>query len=355
MNPSRFTISLALLVLDDIGLEIRAITHGSKIPENDVVMIANFYSPIVQASSTETGIYGPLPVPKYHDKYNILVALFEHYDSQIRDKRALSSNSMARCFMLIFYNKKYDQRMTIASKDIFRNITDYFNKLDDMSQLEPEMLDELSTKLVQESIEKEKNLKIKDIREIVYEIGNRINTIEMLATTLTTREKIAIISEDILTYKLIIQGIFALQNIDYVLNYSLTEWGTKVETCGVEYYLSRLFELETLGEPSFPLIKDANYILYIAPCSERSQVYRHFRNIDRFIENNPSVLVMFIITDPNQLVTIDVKKVLLEEEMKRPNVYLLVSIGTVYRSLENAIFKIVNKLLEKREKQLKSI
>ncbi|MHA1303751.1 MAG: hypothetical protein ACTSPI_08620, partial [Candidatus Heimdallarchaeaceae archaeon] len=98
--------------------------------------------------------------------------------------------------------------------------------------------------------------------------------------------------------------------------------------------------------------KNLDYVLYIVPCIDQSQVRRHFRNLDAITSNNPDVSIIFITTNLAKHISIDIKKYLLEEEEKRPNVFLLVSIGNVYRSMENAMYKIVNDFLRTREMQL---
>jgi len=346
---TKFSLSLAVLVLDDLGLELRASTM-MKISTEETIAIANFYSPIAEASSAETGVYGPLPVPKYHEKFNVLVGLFEHYDSKIRNERALSKRGLARCFLLIFYDKKYDYRMSLAQNTILLAIESFFREIEDLSDLTSEQLQKLSDVISQEILEKEDNMRLRDIDDIISEIANRFNTIEMLSTTLDRRTTIGIISDDLLSYKIFIQSVFHLQNIDFVIEYSLSEWYTKIETCNAQYYLARLFDLETLA--GLQEFKNLDYVLYIVPCIDQSQVRRHFRNLDAITSNNPDVSIIFITTNLAKHISIDIKKYLLEEEEKRPNVFLLVSIGNVYRSMENAMYKIVNDFLRTREMQL---
>ncbi|UJG41712.1 MAG: hypothetical protein K9W45_04410 [Candidatus Heimdallarchaeum aukensis] len=350
MTPSKFYLSMSILVLDDLGIELR-VSSDTKIKQEDIVLIANFYSPIIEASKSEIGVFGPLPVPKYQEKYNLLVVLFEHNDSKIKNKRALSKSGLARCLGLIIYEKKYTEKINLAHSSIFVTIQNFFKKVDDLSSLTENQVAELSNDIINTIREKEKNVKLKNIDEYISELSNRINMLEMLATTLQKRYKIGFFTDDEFAYKLIISAIFAIQNIDLVLSYSVSEWIIQIQTCNGEYYISRLYDLETLADISE--IKDLNYVIYQGRCDlDKSQIKRHFRNIDRINKQNKDTQIIFTTTNEASTIPINVKKILLEEEKQRENVLLLVTIGDIYRSLENTLFKIVNDLLEKREMQI---
>jgi len=98
-------------------------------------------------------------------------------------------------------------------------------------------------------------------------------------------------------------------------------------------------------------INDINHFLYIVACDDLQSVNRHFKNLDRILKKHKNTKIIFITTNLVQHLSLEIKQLLFAEAKKRESIILLISIGDVYRTLENAIYKIVKDMLEQREKQ----
>ena len=183
--------------------------------------------------------------------------------------------------------------------------------------------------------------------EIVRDIASRFNTIQQISHLLNRRTKIGIISSDTLSYNLIIQSLFHYQNIDFIYQLDRNEFITRIDTYFMRIVLTLLFDLEMIEGIDF--FREMDYYVYIASCEEEGSCQKHIDNIDTMFKQDRNAKIFLVTTERAEQLSLEKKKYLFQESEKRKNLKLMISVGDVFRTLDNAIYLILSDILELRK------
>ncbi len=345
MTSYLFVPYIALLVLDDTGMSLRCTNPIPEISKEEIMGIGNFYSPVVSASSPNLEIYGPLPIPHF-EKYHLLIVTFRKKDSLVVDPRTKYKVSLSFCQLLIFYKKECDEKVKFGHSQIYTTVDIFLQEFDDVASIGDNELLKLSEMLI-ENVLLDDQIKSKSIEDIVRDIASRFNTIQQISNLLNRRTKIGIISSDSLSYNLIIQALFHFQNIDFIYQLDRNEFITRIDTYFMRIVLTLLFDAEKIVGKDF--FREMDYYVYLASCEEEQSCKSHIENIDSLFERDPKAKVYFVTTERAEQLPLAHKKYLFEESEKRKNLKLMISVGDVFRTLDNAIYLILNDILELRK------
>jgi len=345
MTSSLFVPYIALLVLDETGMSLRSTSPIPEISREEIIGIGNFYSPVVSASSPNLEIYGPLPIPHF-EKYHLLIVTFRKKDSQVVNPRAKYQESLSFCQLLIFYKKECDEKVKFGHGQIYTTVDIFLQKYDDVTTITDDELLILSEMLI-ENILLDDQIKSKSIEDIVRDIASRFNTIQQISNLLNRRTKIGIISSDSLSYNLVIQSLFHFQNIDFIYQLDRNEFITRIDTYFMRIVLTLLFDTEKIvGKEYF---REMDYYVYLASFDDQETCKRHIKNIDSLFERDPQAKIFFISAERAEQLPLEYKKYLFNETERRKNLKLMISVGDVFRTLDNAIYLILNDILELRK------
>ncbi len=345
MNSSLFVPYVALLVLDDAGMSLRCTSPMPEISKEELIGIGNFYSPVVSASSPNLEIYGPLPIPHF-EKYHLLIVTFRKKDSLVLNPRTKYNENLSFCQLLIFYNKECDEIVKFGHGQIYTTINIFLQEFDDVSVIDDNELLKLS-EILMENVLLDDQIKSKSIEDIVRDIASRFNTIQQISHLLNRRTKIGIISSDSLSYNLIIQSLFHFQNIDFIYQLDRNEYITRIDTYFMRIVLTLLFGAETIvGKEYF---REMDYYVYLASCEDQDGCKKHIENIDSLFERDPLAKIFFVTAERAEQLPLEYKKYLFHETERRKNLKLMISVGDIFRTLDNAIYLILNDILELRK------
>ena len=344
MSSPLFVPYISLLALDESGMTLRSSITMPDISKDEIIGIGNFYSPVIGAASPLLEIYGPLPIPHF-EKYHLLIVSFRKYDSGLRDPRSKLENDVGFCQLLVFYSKDCDQKVKFGHSQIFTTIEDFLKKFEDVQEIQDDNLLELSESLI-ENVLLDEQIKSKSIEDIVRDIASRFNTIQLISQLLNRRTKIGIISSDALSYNLIIQALFHYQNIDFIYQLDRNEYITRIDTYFMRIVLTLLFDLEQVAGKEF--FREIDYYIYLASCEDEESTERHIQNIDELRKDDPRAQVYFVTMEKAADLPLKIKKYLYAETEKRKKLKLMISVGDIFRTLDNAIYLILNDILELR-------
>ncbi len=344
MSSPLFVPYISLLALDETGMTLRSSIPMPDVSKDEIIGIGNFYSPVIGAASPQLEVYGPLPIPHF-EKYHLLIVSFRKYDSGLRDPRSKLENDVGFCQLLIFYSKDCDQKVKFGHTQIFSTIENFLKKFEDVQEIRDTSLLELSEGLI-ENVLLDEQIKSKSIEDIVRDIASRFNTIQQISQLLNRRTKIGIISSDALSYNLIIQALFHYQNIDFIYQLDRNEYITRIDTYFMRIVLTLLFDLEQVAGKEF--FREIDYYIYLASCEDEESTERHIQNIDELREDAPGAQVYFVTIEKAADLTLKIKKYLYTETEKRKKLKLMISVGDNFRTLDNAIYLILNDILELR-------
>ncbi len=345
MTSSLFVPYIALLVLDDTGMSLRSTSPIPEISNEEIIGIGNFYSPVVSASSPNLEIYGPLPIPHF-EKYHLLIVTFRKKDSLVIDPRTKYKESLSFCQLLIFYKKECDEKVKFGHGQIYTTVNIFLQEFDDVATIDDNELLKLSELLI-ENVLLDEQIKSKSIENIVRDIASRFNTIQQISNLLNRRTKIGIISSDSLSYNLIIQALFHYQNIDFIYQLDRNEFVTRIDTYFMRIVLTLLFDSEKIvGKEYF---REMDYYIYLASCEEQETCKSHIENMDSLLGRDPKAKIFFVTAERAEQLPLEYKKYLFHETEKRKNVKLMISVGDIFRTLDNAIYLILNDILELRK------
>ena len=344
MTSTLFVPYISLMVLDETGMSLRCHVPIPDVPKEEIMGIGNFYSTVISASSPHLEIYGPLPIPHFGN-YHLLIVSFRKFDSKIKDPRAMYNKELAMCQMLIFYDKNCDQIVKYGHSQIYFTIDKFLNQFEDIQEITDECMVTLSEELI-ENVLLDDQIKSKSIEEIVRDIASRFNTIQQVSHLLNRRTKIGIVTSDSLSYNLIIQALFHFQNIDFIYQLDRNEYITRIDTYFMRIVLTLLFDLEKIAGQDF--FREIDYYIYLASCEDEISTKRHLENISSLRENDPKSTIFFITSERAEELNLTIKKPLYNEVERRKNLELMISVGDVFRTLDNAIYLILNDILELR-------
>lgn len=345
MPGTLFLPYISLLVLDETGMELRKTVSIPDIPNEEITALGNFYSTVVSSATTPNlQVYGPLPIP-HHDQYHLLVASFRKKDSKVKDQRAITKAGLAVCELLIFYHKGSDQQAKFGHNRIYETVEFFLQKYEDIQQIKGKDLETLSEDLI-ENILLDEQIESKRIEDIVRDIANRFHNIQMLTQLLNRRIKIGVISADTVAYNILIQSLFHFQNIDFIYELTRNEYVVRIDTLFMRIVMSLLFDSDKIAGIEF--FKDINYYLYIGSFEDLKAAERHIKNLETISQNSPSTKIFMITIETAEKLPLDVKKYLYKEARSRENLTLMISIGDVFRTLDNSVFMILNDILKIR-------
>lgn len=345
MSSPLFVPYIALLVLDEAGMTLRCTNPIPDISNEEIIGIGNFYSPVVSASSPHLEIYGPLPIP-HHEKYHLLIVTFRKNDSLVHDPRTKDKNVLSFCQLLIFYKKECDEKVKFGHSQIFTTVDIFLQEFQDVAEVRDEELLKLSEVLI-ENVILDDQIKSKSIEDIVRDIASRFNTIQQISHLLNRRTKIGIISSDTLSYNLIIQSLFHFQNIDFIYQLDRNEFITRIDTYFMRIVLTLLFDLEMIEGIDF--FREMDYYVYIASCEEEGSCQKHIDNIDTMFKQDSNAKIFLVTKERAEQLSLEKKKYLFQESENRKNLKLMISVGDVFRTLDNAIYLILSDILELRK------
>jgi hypothetical protein len=314
------------------------------VSEAEILGIGNFYSPVISASSPHLEIYGPLPIPHF-ERYHLLIVSFRKYDSKLSDPRLLYNNELAMCQLLIFYEKNCDQIVKFGHNQIFNTLAEFLEGFEDIQDVKEENLVELSENLI-ENVLLDDQIRSKSVEDIVRDIASRFNTIQQVSSLLNRRTKIGIVTSDAFSYNLIIQALFHFQNIDFIYQLDRNEYITRIDTYFMRIVLTLLFDLERIAGRDY--FRDIDYYIYLASCEDDPSTIRHIKNIEELRKDDPKAQIFFVTAEKAEELPLKIKKALFTEAEKRKNLQLMISVGDVFRTLDNAIYLILNDILELR-------
>lgn len=343
MSAPLFIPFISLLALDEVGMSLRSSIPIPDISRDEITGIGNFYSPVISAASPQLEIYGPLPIPHF-ENYHLLIVSFRKFDSDIKDPRSIS-DGLAFCQLLVFYKKNCDQKVKFGHTQIFDTINSFLKQFEDVQEINDEKLLELSESLI-ENVLLDEQIKSKSIEDIVRDIASRFNTIQQISQLLNRRTKIGIISSDALSYNLIIQALFHYQNIDFIYQLDRNEYITRIDTYFMRIVLTLLFDYEQIAGKEY--FRDIDYYIYLASCEDEESTKRHIINIDDLQKEDPTAQVYFVTIEKAEDLPLSTKKYLFTETQSRKKLKLMISIGDIFRTLDNAIYLILNDILELR-------
>ncbi len=344
MTDTLFIPYVSLLVLDEMGMTLRSSIPNPDISKEEIMGMGNFYSPVISASSPNLEIYGPLPIPHF-GKYHLLIVSFRKADSENRVMRSKASNNMSFCQLLIIYDKQCDQKVKFGHSKIYDTVESFLQQYTDIIQISDNNLISLSESLI-ENILLDEQIKSKGLENIVRDISSRFNTIQQISNLLNRRTKIGIITSDSLSYNLIIQSLFHYQNIDFIYEFSRNEFVSRIDTYFMRIVLTLLFDLETIAGKEY--FREMDYYIYLASCEDITSATRHIRNIDELKKRDPKSKIFLVTFEKAENIDLKVKKALFAETERRKNVQLMITVGDLFRTLDNAIYLILNDVLELR-------
>jgi len=344
MTSKLFVPYISLMVLDETGMSLRCHVPIPDVPVEEIMGIGNFYSTVISASSPNLEIYGPLPIPHFGN-YHLLIVSFRKYDSGVKDPRALYNNDLAMCQFLIFYDKNCDEIVKYGHSRIFFTINQFLSQFEDVQEISDKHMISLSEMLI-ENVLLDDQIKSKSIEDIVRDIASRFNTIQQVSHLLNRRTKIGIITSDSLSYNLIIQALFHFQNIDFIYQLDRNEYITRIDTYFMRIVLTLLFDLERIAGQDY--FREMDYYIYLASCEDEKSTKRHLENITSLVESDPKSTIYFVTRERAEELKLNIKKTLYTETEKRKNLKLMISIGDVFRTLDNSIYLILNDILELR-------
>ncbi len=344
MTSTLFVPYISLMVLDETGMNLRCLVPIPDVPAEEIMGIGNFYSTVISASSPNLEIYGPLPIPHFGN-YHLLIVSFRKYDSAVKDPRAMFNKDLAMCQFLIFYDKNCDQIVKYGHSQIYLTINEFLNQFEDVSDIKDEHMVQLSEALI-ENVLLDDQIKSKTIEEIVRDIASRFNTIQQVSHLLNRRTKIGIVTSDSLSYNLIIQSLFHFQNIDFIYQLDRNEYITRIDTYFMRIVLTLLFDLEKIAGQDF--FREIDYYIYLASCENEKSTKRHIENIHSLKESDPKSKIFFVTTEKADELKLNIKKTLYNETEKQKNLKLMISVGDVFRTLDNSIYLILTDILELR-------
>ncbi|MCG3226196.1 MAG: hypothetical protein H7645_04695 [Candidatus Heimdallarchaeota archaeon] len=344
MTATLFVPYVSLMVLDETGMSLRCHVPIPDVPAEEIMGIGNFYSTVISASSPSLEIYGPLPIPHFGN-YHLLIVSFRKFDSEVKDPRAMYNKKLAMCQLLIFYDKNCDQIVKYGHSQIYFTINEFLNQFEDVKEITDKNMIELSEELI-ENVLLDDQIKAKSIEDVVRDIASRFNTIQQVSHLLNRRTKIGIVTSDSLSYNLIIQALFHFQNIDFIYQLDRNEYITRIDTYFMRIVLTLLFDLEKIAGQDY--FRDIDYYIYLASCEDEESTKRHLENIHSLMESDPKATIYFVTKEQAEELNLTIKKTLYNETEKRKNLKLMISIGDVFRTLDNSIYLILNDILELR-------
>ena len=247
--------------------------------------------------------------------------------------------------MLIIYDKQCDQKVKYGHSKIFDTVETFLQQFTDVDQIDDKSLISLSENLI-ENILLDEQIKSKSLEDVVRDIASRFNTIQQISNLLNRRTKIGIITSDSLSYNLIIQSLFHYQNIDFIYEFSRNEYITRIDTYFMRIVLTLLFDLETIAGKEY--FREMDYYIYLASCEDVTSAARHIRNIDELRKSDPQSKIFMVTIEKADKINLNVKKSLFAESERRKNVQLMITVGDLFRTLDNAIYLILNDVLEIR-------
>ena len=192
MDYTLFVPYLALFVLEDEGMELRAFTPIPEMALEELSALGNYYSVILQGLSSSLELYGPLPIP-HHPQYHVLVTGFKKYDSRQKNPRAMDKQGLALGQFLIIYKKEADRLVKFGYSKIISSIKRYLEEVEDINKINNNKLRMLVENLT-ENILLDEQIRSKTIEEIVRDLANRLNTIQMISYLINKRIKIGFVS-----------------------------------------------------------------------------------------------------------------------------------------------------------------
>ena len=160
------------------------------------------------------------------------------------------------------------------------------------------------------------------------------------------RQKIGVISADTVAYNILIQSLFHFQNIDFIYELTRNEYVVRIDTLFMRIVMSLLFDSDKIAGIEF--FRDINYYLYIGSFEDLKAAERHIKNLEEISQNSPSVKIFMMTIETAEKLPLDVKKYLYKEARSRKNLTLMISIGDVFRTLDNSVFMILNDILKIR-------
>jgi hypothetical protein len=110
--------------------------------------------------------------------------------------------------------------------------------------------------------------------------------------------------------------------------------------------LTLLFDLERIAGRDY--FRDIDYYIYLASCEDDPSTIRHIKNIEELRKDDPKAQIFFVTAEKAEELPLKIKKALFTEAEKRKNLQLMISVGDVFRTLDNAIYLILNDILELR-------
>jgi hypothetical protein len=111
--------------------------------------------------------------------------------------------------------------------------------------------------------------------------------------------------------------------------------------------LTLLFDSDKIvGKEYF---REMDYYVYLASFEDQETCKRHIKNIDSLFERDPQAKIFFISAERAEQLPLEHKKYLFNETERRKNLKLMISVGDIFRTLDNAIYLILNDILELRK------
>ncbi|MCG3224116.1 MAG: hypothetical protein H7647_06590 [Candidatus Heimdallarchaeota archaeon] len=110
--------------------------------------------------------------------------------------------------------------------------------------------------------------------------------------------------------------------------------------------LTLLFDLETIAGKEY--FREMDYYIYLASCEDITAAKRHLRNIDELKKRDPKSKIFLVTFEKAENIDLKVKKALFAESERRKDVQLMITVGDLFRTLDNALYLILNDVLELR-------
>ena len=95
--------------------------------------------------------------------------------------------------------------------------------------------------------------------------------------------------------------------------------------------------------------REMDYYVYIASCEEEGSCQKHIDNIDTMFKQDRDAKIFLVTTERAEQLSLEKKKYLFQESENRKNLKLMISVGDVFRTLDNAIYLILSDILELRK------
>ena len=342
MYSTLFIPYLALFVLEDQGMELRAFTAIPEITLEELSALGNYYSVVLQGLTSPIELYGPLPIP-HHPDYHVLISAFKKFDSKLKNPRTIDAEGLGLGQILIIYNKNADRIVKFGYSKIMPSIREFLEQIDDLNRINNNMLRSLVEELT-ENILLDEQIRSKTIEEIVRDLANRLNTIQMISYLTNKRTRIGVITSDTLSYNLLIQAIFYYQNIDFIYELTRNEYVTRIDTYFMRVVMTLLFELNKIAGVEY--FRDIDYFIYIASIDNVETTKVHINNVKKLLSSQKKAKLLFITTEKVEELDVETKKLLFGELGEIRNVELLISVIDVFHAIDNAFFTILNEMLE---------